>query len=412
MERLNEISSHLRPVGRPRPVLVGGRSPDDVVLCCAVRTPLTRAKRGGLASTPPELMLKACFSEVLRRSKITPGAIDDVCIGNVLQPGGGALSSRLGQLLGGLPTSVPISTVNRQCSSGLQAVGFIASSIRSGEIDVGVGGGVESMSMFDMMKTLQPENLSDEVFEHDTARDCLLPMGITSENVASAFNVTRSQQDEFAVSSHRKASEAQKSGKFKSEIVPVEIEVDGKRVVISEDDGIRHDASVASMGKLKPAFQKEGTTTAGNSSQVTDGASLVLLARRSAAEKMGLPILAKFVAISVVGVPPDIMGIGPLYAIPSVLGKTGLTVKDIDVFELNEAFASQACLCGSRLSIPPHKLNPCGGAIALGHPLGATGSRQIATMLPELKRRGGRYGVVSMCIGTGMGAAAVIENEQ
>jgi len=272
------------------------------------------------------------------------------------------------------------------------------------------------MTMFDMQSSLEPEKISEAVFEHPVARLTLLGMGQTSENVAEKFGISREKQDRLAVESHRKASEAQKKGLYDEEIVPVHTiskDADGniKEVTITKDDGIRADTTMESLAKLKPAFKKDGTTAAGNSSQVTDGAAAVLLARRSVAEKLGLPILGRFVSYAVVGVPPEIMGIGPAVAIPAVLKKTGLEIKDFDVIELNEAFASQATYCIEKLGIDVSKLNPKGGAIALGHPLGCTGARQIATILPELKRTGGKFGLISMRIGTGMGATAVVERE-
>ncbi|PFH38405.1 putative acetyl-CoA acyltransferase B [Besnoitia besnoiti] len=390
-------------------------NPDDVVICTALRTAITKAKKGGFKDTYPEDLLAELFAALLRTTKIDPAVIQDVCIGNVLQPGAGALGTRIAMLLGGLPASVPVSVVNRQCSSGLQAVANIVAAIRSGFIDIGIGGGVESMSHFDMMTTLNPEKLSERIFTDEQARNCLIPMGLTSENVAQKYGITREIQDQMAKDTHDRSVRAQEQGLFKDEIVPLRVKVkdaDGveKEIVVDRDDGPRKGTTVESLSKLKPAFQAKGTTTAGNSSQVSDGAALVLLARRSTAEKLRLPILAKFVAFAAVGVPPEIMGIGPAVAIPAVLKKANLSMDDIDIFELNEAFASQAAYCVGKLNIPTDKLNPKGGAIALGHPLGCTGARQIATILPELRRRKLRYGVVSMCVGTGMGAAAVIEN--
>ncbi len=252
-----------------------------------------------------------------------------------------------------------------------------------------------------------PEGMSDEVMQVSMAADSLIPMGITSENVAAKYGVGREKQDKFALGSHQKAALAQRNGNFE-EIVPVRC----IGQVVDRDDGIRSDVSLEGLSKLRPAFKENGTTTAGNSSQVSDGAAAVLLMKRMTAQRLGLPIKAKFVSFATAGVPPAIMGIGPAVAIPKALEKAGLTVKDVDVFEINEAFASQSIYSVEALGIDFKKVNPNGGAIALGHPLGCTGSRQIATLLPELKRKRAKYGVVSMCIGTGMGAAAVIENEQ
>jgi len=300
--------------------------------------------------------------------------------------------------------------------SGLQAVANIASAIQAGYIKIGIGAGVESMSLGYGARAMA-SGMSSLSENHQEAADCLIPMGLTSENVATDFGVTREEQDKMAFESHKKASNAQSKGLFDSEIVPVHTKVldkDGKEksVVVSKDEGVRAETTLQGLAKLKPAFADNGTTTAGNSSQVSDGAAAVLLMKRSTAEKLKLPVLARFVGFAVAGVPPRVMGIGPAFAIPKVLEQTGLKISDIDVFEINEAFASQAVYSVKKLGIDVAKLNPNGGAIALGHPLGCTGARQIATILPELKRRGGKFGILSMCIGSGMGAAAVIENEQ
>jgi len=308
-------------------------------------------------------------------------------------------------------------TVNRQCSSGLQAVANIASSIKAGIIDVGLAGGVESMSLYSMTEGVDFNKLSPGILENEMAGNCLMPMGLTSENVAAAYGISRETQDAMAAESHRRAVEAQKTGKFDSEIVPVQAKVkDAKgnisEVLVKHDEGPRAGTTVQSLGSLKPAFKAGGSTTAGNASQVSDGAAVVLLARRSSAEKLGLPILGRMRSFAVVGVDPKLMGIGPAFAIPEALKKANLSVDDVDIFEINEAFASQATMSVEHLKIPMEKVNPKGGAIALGHPLGCTGSRQIATLLPELKRTNKKLGVVSMCIGTGMGAAGVFESEQ
>ncbi|KAL8275500.1 hypothetical protein Esti_000451 [Eimeria stiedai] len=408
MQRLQAISNQVSQA------LKSGGSADDVIICCAIRTPLTKAKRGGLRNAYPEDLLAVLFKELLNRTQLDPSMIEDVCIGNVIQPGAGALGARIAGFLGGLPNTTSVHTVNRQCSSGLQAVASVAGSIASGHIDVGIGGGVESMTHFEMTSALNPEKLSEQVFQDEQARSCLLPMGTTSDTLARRFGVTREEQDALAVESHSKAWAAQTGGRFKEEIVPVPVkakDAKGNEVncIVDKDDGIREGTNMEALKKLKPAFDKQGTTTAGNS-QVTDGAALVLLARRSAAVRLNLPILARFVSFAVAGVDPEVMGVGPAAAIPKALGKAGLSMEDISVFELNEAFASQVAYCIKKLGLPRERLNPNGGAIALGHPLGCTGARQIATLLPELRRRKARYGVVSMCIGTGMGAAAVIEN--
>lgn len=326
------------------------------------------------------------------------------------------MQARIGMFLGDLPYEVPVSAVNRQCSSGLQAVANIASSIKAGIIDVGLAGGVEQMSMYPMTAGVDPSKLSNAVAENDLAAACIIPMGITSENVAERWGIPREVQDTMAVESHAKAIAAQKAGLFDEEIVPVTAKVKDKEgkvteVLVKADDGPRAGTTLEGLGKLKAVFKDGGSTTAGNASQVSDGAAVVLLARRSAAVKQGLPVLARLRSFAVVGVDPNVMGIGPAYAIPVALDKAGVKISDIDIFEINEAFASQATMSIQHLGIPKEKLNPKGGAIALGHPLGCTGSRQIATLLPELKRTGTKLGVVSMCIGSGMGAAGVIESE-
>jgi acetyl-CoA acyltransferase 1 len=261
-----------------------------------------------------------------------------------------------------------------------------------------------------------PKAINPAVFQHDKAQECMIPMGNTSENVAAKFGITRETQDAFAAVSHNKAEAAQKAGLFDAEIVPVKtisVNKDGEEtpVVIDKDDGIRSGMKPEALAKLKPAFDENGSTTAGNSSQVSDGAAAVLIASRAAAKKHGLPIIGTFKAFACVGCPPDIMGIGPAVAIPAVLAKAGKSVDDVDVYEINEAFASQASYSIGKLNIPADKVNPKGGAIALGHPLGCTGARQVATLLHELKRTGKKSGVISMCIGTGMGAAAYLEAE-
>jgi len=299
----------------------------------------------------------------------------------------------------------------------LQAVANIAASIKAGVIDVGLAGGVESMTMYSMASSVDPKKFSPNIVDNEGAASCLLPMGITSENVAAAYNISKDKQNSLAVASHKKALAAQKQGLFDDEIVPVSTVVKDKegkvaKIVVKADEGPREGTTLEGLNELKPAFKAGGTTTAGNASQTSDGASLVLLARRSAAKALGLPIIARMRSYAVVGVDPKLMGIGPAFAIPAALEKATLSISDIDIFEINEAFASQATMTIEHLNIPMEKVNPKGGAIALGHPLGCTGSRQIATLLPELKRTRGKLGVVSMCIGTGMGAAGVIESEQ
>jgi len=428
MDRLQRIAMHVLAAGSNNGAALtqsatsatmsgAAKSDDDVVICSALRTPIAKANRGNLKDTPCEEMLAPLFKATIERTKIDPKAIGDIQIGNVSQPGAGAVTSRMAQFLGDLPYDVPLSTINRQCSSGLQAVANIAANIKAGVIDVGLAGGVESMTMYNMASGVDLSKFSSKIPDNAGAASCLMPMGITSENVAEAYKISKEQQNSLAVNSHKKAVAAQKQGLFAEEIVPVTTKIKDKsgketEVVVSADEGPREGTTLEGLNKLKPAFKAGGTTTAGNASQVSDGAALVLLARRSTAQKMNLPILARFRSYSVVGVDPTLMGIGPAFAIPAALQKAGLQVGDIDIYEINEAFASQATMSIEHLKIPMEKVNPKGGAIALGHPLGCTGARQIATLLPELRRTKGKLGVVSMCIGTGMGAAGVIENEQ
>ncbi|KAJ7594240.1 Thiolase, N-terminal domain-containing protein [Mycena floridula] len=382
---------------------------DDVVICAAVRTPLTKARKGGLAKTSTDIMLTAVLKEVVARSKVDPALVEEVIVGNVLSPGGGGAGiARMAAIAAGLPVTTSVAATNRQCSSGLTSVAMVASFIQNGTIDIGIGNGVESMTFYHgsggfRIGTDGLNDIAEETLANQDAVDCMIPMGITSENVAADFGITRLQQDQFSADSTAKASAAQKAGYFKSEIVPMKL-ADGR--VIDSDDGIRAGTTVEVLSKLKPAFSDEGSTTAGNASQVTDGAAAVLLARRSKAKELGLPIIGKFGAFAIAGVPPRIMGIGPAYAIPKLFGKLGLTNEDVDFFEINEAFASQAVYCVQKLGIPMEKVNPNGGAIAFGHPLGATGARQIATGYAHGARTGQKVFVTSMCIGTGMGAAA------
>ncbi|KAG0745033.1 hypothetical protein G6F57_008551 [Rhizopus arrhizus] len=412
--RLQQVTSHLVPSSNVANK-IGVKSPEDVVIVAALRTAITRARKGGFKDTLPEEMLAGVFKGLIEQTKIDPAIVNDIAVGNVLPPGGGATNARMAALYAGFPETSSVNTLNRQCSSGLQAVVQIATAIQAGLIEVGIGAGVESMTKNYGAASLAPtsEKIADNC---PSAADCLLPMGITSENVAAEFKVTRAKQDEFAAASHRKAVEAQKNGLFAAEIVPLEAVVydkDGneKKVIVDRDDGVRPGTTPESLAKLKPVFDENGSTTAGNASQVSDGAAAVLLMKRKTAQKYGLPIIGKYITSAVVGVPPKIMGVGPAYAIPVAVERAGLKIEDVDIYEINEAFASQSVYSVEKLGIPFEKVNPKGGAIAFGHPLGCTGARQIATLLPELKRQNKKVGVTSMCIGTGMGMAAVFESE-
>jgi len=386
---------------------VGQKDPRDPVIVCALRTPICKAKRGAFKETKFTELLTLTLKALVEKSKINPQVIDDICVGTVLTPGGGAVQSRMAIFLAGLNEKTSVSTTNRQCASGLQALANICGAIRNGYIDVGIAAGCETMSQYSMTDGVE---VDDKMLEHPKSQACLIPMGETSENIAAKYSLSREVQDKFAFESQAKALNAQKSGKFKDEIVPITVSLGGKKVTVTEDEGIRP-TTLEGLAKLKPAFKADGSTTAGNSSQVSDGAGAVLVMSRSKAQELGFPILAVFRSFASVGVPPEIMGVGPGYAIPEAVKRAGLQVKDIDVFEVNEAFASQALWSIQHCAIPLEKVNPNGGAIALGHPLGATGARQVSTLLSEMNRRNARFGVISMCIGTGMGAAAVLERE-
>ena len=307
---------------------------DDVVIVAAVRTPLTKAGRGLLKDTLPEIMTSQLMEELLKRGKIKANQVDDITFGNVLQSGAGFMSGRMSQFIAGFPETTTFNSVNRLCSSGLQAVMNSAYSIAGKQIDIAIAGGVESMSLYDMNSLVDAEKVSEQVFNTPQAANCMIPMGITSENVAEKFNVERKTQDLFAVESHRKAHYAQKNGYFDEEIVPIKTQVKDKngkitQVTVTKDDGIRGDTTLENLSKLKTSFKQGGTTTVGNSSPVTVGAGAVLLMRRSVALKNGSPIIGKIVGYAVAGVPPEIMGIGPAFAIPKVLKNTGLNINDI-----------------------------------------------------------------------------------
>lgn len=416
MDRLNQLAGQLSPSSKQA---VLEKNPDDVVVVAAYRTALTKGGKGGFKDVGSDYLLAQLIKGFLAKTKIDVNLIEDVAIGNVLNRAAGASEHRGASLAAGIPNKAAFVAINRQCSSGLMAISDIANKIKCGEIDCGLAGGVESMSSNYGAGALP--KVDSHLAEEDGMAKCMIPMGITNENVAEKYSIPRTKQDAFAATSYQKAAKAVADGKFKDEIIPIESyiaegdddededDIKYKKVTIDTDEGPRKGVTAESLAKLRPAFKADGSTHAGNASQVSDGAAVVLLMRRSLAEAKGYPIEAKYVMCNSVGVPPEIMGVGPAVAIPSVLKKTGLTVKDIDVFEINEAFAAQCLYSAESLNIPPEKLNINGGAIALGHPLGSTGARQYATILRLLKK--GEIGLTSMCIGTGMGAASILVKE-
>jgi len=393
----------------------------DAYIVAATRTPVGKAPKGVFRNTRPDDMLAHVLKSVVAQ---TPGIdvnrIDDAIIGCAMPEGEQGMNvARIGVLLAGLPDTVAAQTINRFCSSGLQAVALAADQVRLGNADLVLAGGTESMSMVPMMGNKVA--LSPAVFRDDHVA-IAYGMGITAEKVAEEWKVSREDQDAFALASHQKALAAQKAGEFRDEISPLEVvaripdlganTVKLRKQVVEQDEGPRPDTSLEGLAKLRPVFrngQFGGTVTAGNSSQMSDGAGAVLVASEQAIKDYGLTPLARFVSFSVAGVRPEVMGIGPIAAIPKALKQGGLTRDQLDWIELNEAFAAQALAVIRDSELDPDKVNPLGGAIALGHPLGATGAVRTATIVHGMRRRKQKYGMVTMCIGTGMGAAGIFE---
>ncbi|MGE5251755.1 MAG: thiolase family protein [Bacteroidota bacterium] len=390
----------------------------DVVIVNAVRTPVGKAKRGGLATVRPDELAASAIQELLKRTpQVDPASIDDVVIGCAFPEGEQGLNmARMISLRAGLPDSVPAETINRYCSSGVQSIAHVAYAIKAGDIEIGIAGGAESMTMVPMMgyKFSPNAHFAQDLPHYYTN------MGLTAENVAVKYGISREDQDLFSFKSHQKAARAVDSGLFDPELVPVDVETleyaDGKAVqrsfTVRRDEGPRADTSVEALARLKPAFKEGGFVTAGNSSQMSDGAAALMVMSAEKAAELGLKPLVRFVTFAVGGVPPDLMGIGPVVAIPKALKNAGLTMADIDLIELNEAFAAQSLAVLRTLEMDEEKVNVNGGAIALGHPLGCTGSKLTTQLIYEMGRRGSKYGMVTMCIGGGMGAAAVFENLQ
>jgi acetyl-CoA acyltransferase len=391
----------------------------EAYIVAATRTPVGKAPRGMFRNTRPDDLLVHVLKSILAQApSLDPASIADVIVGCAMPEAEQGMNvARIGLLLAGLPNTVPGVTVNRFCSSGVQAVAMAADRIRLGEAEVMIGGGVESMSMVPMMGNKIAFNPA--IFQ-DEHLAIAFGMGITAEKVADRWNVSREAQDEFALTSHQRAVKATASGEFSDEITPYHIdehqpdldtgEVRTKTSVATQDEGPRADTSLQALAKLRPVFAQKGSVTAGNSSQMSDGAAAVLLCSESALKRYNLTPIGKFLGYTVAGVPPEIMGIGPKEAIPRVLKQTGLNLSDMGWIELNEAFAAQSLAVINDVGLDRDKVNPLGGAIALGHPLGATGAIRVATLMHGLRRRKLKYGMVTMCIGTGMGAAGIFES--
>ncbi len=391
----------------------------DAVIVAAARTPVGKAKKGSLATVRPDDLMALVIQDLLKRAPgLNPAEIDDVVIGCAFPEGEQGLNmARMIALRAGLPIEVPGETINRYCSSGVQSIAHVAYAIKSGDIDVAIAGGTESMSMVPMMgyKFSPNPHFAQDLPHYYTN------MGLTAENVAERYEISRADMDAFALRSNLLAAKAVESGLFDPELVPVDVELvelDAdekpvtKKFTLKRDEGPRGDSTLEGLAKLKPAFKEGGTITAGNSSQMSDGAAGVIVMSAEKAEKLGLKPLARFVSFAVGGVEPDYMGIGPVVAIPKALEKAGLKLEDIDLFELNEAFAAQGLAVVKTLGIDPEKVNVNGGAMALGHPLGCTGSKLTTQLIYEMARRKSKYGMVTMCIGGGMGAACIFENLQ
>ncbi|MGE6630008.1 acetyl-CoA C-acetyltransferase [Bacillus sp. NPDC077027] len=387
----------------------------EAVIVAGARTPVGKAKKGSLKSIRPDDLGALCVKETLKRAGEYDGNIDDLIIGCATPEAEQGLNvARNIGALAGLPYTVPAITINRYCSSGLQSIAYAGERIMLGQADTILAGGVESMSQVPMMGHMIRPN----AHLAERAPEYYMNMGHTAEQVAQKYQVTREDQDAFAVRSHQKAAKALKEGKFAEEIVPVDVtersvseqyQLEEKQFTFSQDEGVRAGTTEEVLATLRPAFSTKGTVTAGNSSQTSDGGACVMMMDREKASSLSLQPIAKFRAFAVGGVPPEVMGIGPIEAIPRALKIAGLELKDIGLFELNEAFASQAIQVIRHLGIDEEKVNVNGGAIALGHPLGCTGTKLTLSLIHEMKRRNEQFGIVTMCIGGGMGAAGIFE---
>ena len=381
----------------------------EAVIVAYGRTPMARAFKGGFVETHPvEYAAQALKGVLAKAPSLDPSIIEDVLAGcSMPERYVGFNVARLIAQRAGMPDAVPGQTINRFCSSGLQAIATGANAIMAGEMDVVVAGGVELMTGISMG---HPEEYQDALLREQIP-GTYLSMGITAENVAARYGITRPEMEAMAVRSHQKAAAAQAQGKFVEEIIPITVETENGPIILTADEGIRPGTTAEALAALEPCFKEDGVVTAATSSQMTDGAGFVVMMSRERAQALGCTPIARFVSYAVGGVAAEVMGIGPVVAIPKVMAKTGLTVDDMDVIELNEAFAAQALACIRDLKLPEEKINPNGGAMALGHPLGATGAVLTCKALSELKRTGGKYALITMCIGGGMGAAGIFEME-
>ena len=391
----------------------------DAYIVAATRTPIGKAPKGVFRNVrPDDLLVHALKGALAQVPRLDPAAIEDAIVGCAIPEAEQGLNvARLGVLMAGLPDTVGGATVNRFCASGLTAIAMAADRIRVGEADVMIAAGVESMSMVPMMGNRPSMNM--RVFEGDENVGIAYGMGLTAEKVAQQWKVSREAQDAFALASHQKAVAAREAGDFADEITPIEVvekfpnlatgDTDVRTRTVSADEGPRADTSAEALAKLRPVFAARGSVTAGNSSQTSDGAGALILVSERVLRQFDLVPLARFVSFAVRGVPPEIMGIGPKLAIPAALKNAGLTQDDLDTIEMNEAFAAQVLAVVGDLGLDTSKLNPSGGAIALGHPLGATGACRAATVIHRLRRRNQKYGLLTMCVGTGMGAAGIFE---
>jgi len=378
----------------------------EAVIVEAVRTPVGR-RGGALSATRADDLAAKVLAEVVKRAGVDASLVEDVIMGCVSQVGEQAFCiGRVAALIAGYPVQVPGTTIDRQCGSSQQAVHFAAQAILAGDMDIVVAAGIENMSRVPMGSNFKGTEFSPRL----TARYEMIPQGLSAERIADKWGFSRQQLDEFSLESHQKALEAQKEGRFDREIMPIEVTLpDGTTATVTKDEGPRANTSLDKLASLKPAFKEDGKITAGNSSQISDGATAVLVMSREKAEELGLKPRFRIVARSVVGDDPTLMLTAPIPATAMVLKKAGLTINDIDVFEVNEAFAPVPLAWLKETGADPRKLNPCGGAIALGHPLGASGARLMNTMLYELERIGGRYGLQTMCEGHGMANATIVE---